>query len=97
MKADEMTMKDTMNLSAVREDMQALREDFKALKDDVVAAGTGAAKQVTQGAVTQFHNAADKYKKAQDQTLAFVQERPITSLLIAIGVGAIVAKLLARR
>ncbi|MHB1157532.1 MAG: DUF883 family protein [Phycisphaerales bacterium] len=80
-----------------RADMQTIREDLKQLQSDLKKVsgdlyGAGRASLETAGkSVKENADAAAKYVRQS------VNEHPVTSLLVAAGVGLIVGSFLSRR
>ena len=92
----------------VRGDIGAVRQNLSKLGSDAVdyASGTahGAAQMVTDKARQGADVALDAAKRAgeygneaYDQACDFVRQRPLTSVLIAVGVGAVLARILIPR
>lgn len=85
------------SLVDVKKDVRAITRDVKTLGTDAVALTSGAAeaavKTVREGADT----AITKAKEMQDHAAEWVRERPTVSILIALGVGALVARILSRK
>ena len=95
-------------MESLREDLAKLREDFagvaEALKDAGHKKAEGAregladllssVREEIKGALDQ---ARDKGKKSVENVGHQIEERPLTSLLTAFGVGFVLAKLLDRR
>jgi len=82
------------DLHAVKEDLRALKEDFKNLATDAVEKS----KASTKAAVNAVKdNATEQFDRSVTATRQAVEERPLTSLLIAAGIGALVGAALTRR
>jgi len=64
------------------------------LAKDVACEGIKSAKDT---AAAMYQATVDQAGKMKDSTVGFVQENPIKTVLLAVGVGAIVGLLLARR
>ncbi len=96
------------SFSEVRDDVHAVGSDLSKLGSDAVDYATGAAlgaadaaKQKAREGVGYASDAAKKAtdysKQAHEQMCDFVRERPTTSVLLAIGLGAILARILIPR
>lgn len=80
-------------MSAIKEDVANVRDDLRALGHDVAAAGTDAARSVADSAGASLDAAGRYARRAQERTADFVGERPLTSVLLALGVGAVLGGL----
>jgi ElaB/YqjD/DUF883 family membrane-anchored ribosome-binding protein len=96
------------SLSNVREDVHAIKDDLTKLGSDAKDYATGAAlraaevakdtaRQGTDAVLDTAKRATDYSKHAHEQMCDFVRERPTTSVLLAIGVGALLARILLPR
>jgi ElaB/YqjD/DUF883 family membrane-anchored ribosome-binding protein len=91
------------SMTDVKKDAHSVREDFSQLKDDAGKLTSHAAEEVRstvqQGAqrVSDFaHNATDKVSEYNTAACNSIRERPVTSVLMALGVGVILGKLMGR-
>jgi ElaB/YqjD/DUF883 family membrane-anchored ribosome-binding protein len=99
-------------LDAVKGDLHALRSDLKGLRDVFKSNSRNALKdagqriaQATRDRMEQLREMAERGmyqaseygKKALGRTARKIEERPITSVLIAIGAGLLIGRLLRRR
>lgn len=91
---------DGPDLEAIAADMTALKRDFEKLAGTLRKSGNGAARDAAQAIRDET---AHLYEKVQEQGERSVQavrtqveERPITSLLIAFAIGFIGSRLLPR-
>lgn len=75
--------------SDIKDDIEQLRADLRQLKDDL---GTGA----RRGAADLRDTIDAKSREAYDYGQDLVRERPLTSVLTAAGIGALVGLLLSR-
>jgi ElaB/YqjD/DUF883 family membrane-anchored ribosome-binding protein len=82
------------DLAALREDLRSLKEDFKNLATDAVGKSKAHA---TAAATAAKESATEHFDKSVKATREAVEERPLTSLLIAAGIGALVGAVLTRR
>ena len=82
------------DLHAVKEDLRTLKEDFKHLASDAVDKSKSSAKAAATAAKD---TATEQFDRGVNATRHAVEERPLTSLLIAAGVGALVGAALTRR
>ncbi len=96
------------SLADVRSDFGAVRQDISKLGSDAVdyasGAAAGAAQMVSDKARHGADVALDAAKRAgeygneaYDQVCDFIRERPMTSALIAVGIGAVLARILIPR
>ena len=94
----------TADMERIKADLAKLREDFGDLFDSAMALGkdsAGTAREKLAAGVVELKKAAAVAKEkgqvvvegAQDK----IRERPLTSVLIAFGLGVLIAKLLDRR
>lgn len=91
-------------MNGVREDLHAVKADLGRLKTDAVGVVTAGADTALAEAKARVDAAIELAKKARDraesgaeQVSALIAERPITSLLIAVGVGAVLGRLFLSR
>lgn len=85
------------DLRSVREDFSSLREDVRHLASD--AAGTGV-HVARRGMDTVRHSADDMAHKAEgvySEARKTVSSRPLVSLLVAVGIGALAARIFTSR
>lgn len=87
----------TSHESALADDMHALRADLKALKDDFKHLASTAVDEGKTRATAAKDTAALQLDKSVEATRHAVEERPLTSLLIAAGIGALVGIVVARK
>lgn len=87
--------------NALREDVAALRDDLGVLKTDAVrtasdlaSAGRGLAKEGVNMATDMARKGGAQAENLHKAVCDFVQERPTTSILIAVGVGAVLARVM---
>jgi ElaB/YqjD/DUF883 family membrane-anchored ribosome-binding protein len=88
----------------VRDDVHAIRDDLSVLKSDATRAardlahaGADMARERAGAALDQAKRLGDQFTTSYEKACDFVKERPVTSILIAVGVGAIAARLLTSR
>lgn len=95
-------------MEALRADLAKLREDFGGVADALKEAGHKKADGVREGLADLLHSVReelrsvldqgkDKGKKSVEAVENQIEQRPLTSLLTAFGVGFVLAKLLDRR
>lgn len=82
------------DLAALKEDLRSLKEDFKSLATDAMEKSKSHA---TAAATAAKESATEHFDKSVKATRDAVEERPLTSLLIAAGIGALVGAVLTRR
>lgn len=87
--------------SALREDVNALRDDLGVLKtdaartvSDLASAGRGLAKEGVHMATDMAKRGGAQAENLHKAMCDFVAERPTTAILIAVGVGALLARML---
>ncbi len=84
---------DLTDLDALKEEIDALRSDFKALARH---AGNGAMEKLSehgQRVYDRVHDGSERVVRAASHE---IEERPLTSVLIAFAVGFVGGRLLAR-
>ncbi len=91
-------------MAEIKSDLGQVRQDLGKLKDDTVATVSSAAhsavesaKQGVDVAKDYADQAGDHLRDGYDSMCSFVKERPAASILIALGVGAIAARLISWR
>lgn len=84
-------------LDTLRDDIAALKEDAATLKDDLVEYAADSAKIGVRTAGSAVRGLSDRASDVKSKGVELVQARPFTSALIALGVGAVLLKLLAAR
>lgn len=89
---------------AVSETADAVNEGLDTLRDNSMSALTRAAAkadEVSRKGVEQARRAgavvSENAKVAGDRTVAYIRQEPVTAVLLAAGVGALLALLLCRR
>ena len=92
------------DMARLKEELAKLGEDFRDLFEAAVDLGkhrAGTAKEKVQAGVIELKRAALQAKarggEALEATQEKIKERPLTSVLIAFGVGLLLGKLLDRR
>ena len=86
--------------SDLREQVSAIRSDMQALKADTAAAASAVGHKLHDEATHAMEIAKVGGEKAQEFHTAFrdtVKKHPTTAVLVTLGVGAMVGRLLARR
>lgn len=78
---------DAATIADVRDDISVLRSDVAETVSDLTEAGLEAAKFAA-------HKVAGHAKTAQDAMGQAINARPVVAILVAFGVGAVVARLL---
>lgn len=93
-----------VGIAEIKDDLRDVRDDLTKLKDDAVGVASVAAHTAADHARQGLEVAEEYAKKAGDHVkdgytavCGFVKERPTTAILIAVGVGALVARLLSAR
>ncbi len=92
------------DLETIANDLAALKQDFATLIADVRASTTGRASAMAYDAAERISDTASSlYGQATAQAEAGakalaneVDERPLTALLVAFGIGFVVSRLLSR-
>ncbi len=84
--------------------MKDISEDIKQLKTDVADGvahaaekGVESVRQGADAAVAATKRVTEKASEAHESMCKYVKQNPTTSVLIALGVGALASRLLARR
>ena len=89
-----------IDLGRLRDDIAALKRDVTNLMEHLKASATGsaqsAAAQLDEGARELYRNVAAEAERSAKAIGRQVEEQPITSLLIAMGVGYISGRLMSR-
>lgn len=85
------------DLDTLKDDFRDIGRDLGRLKTDAIDASAGVATSAMDSVRAGAETAMDGAKRAQTEISTWVADRPFTSLLIAVGVGAIVARLISRR
>lgn len=92
---------DRLGLNAVKKDIASVGQDLNKLKNDTIGLATSAVSSVAKNARHGAENALDTGVKAatraKDDVCAWVGRRPVASMLIALGVGAVAARILLPR
>jgi ElaB/YqjD/DUF883 family membrane-anchored ribosome-binding protein len=81
----------------IHKQLQALKDDLLAVKEDVGKVTSSAVRQGREAAYAAKDQAADGLQQGVDTARQYVQERPLTSALVAMGVGMGLGLLLTRR
>lgn len=92
------------SFETIVDDLSTLKRDIGRLMDQMKTGAVDGASEATQNLLNQLNErASDIYDNLSDQgersvkaISRQVEERPITSLLVAFGVGMIVSRLLSR-
>lgn len=97
------TSQSESNMADIKKDAHSVREDLHQLKEDAGRLTSHAADEIKHGvrqgtqSVSEFaHIATDKVSEYNTAACASIRERPVTSVLMALGVGVILGKLLGR-
>lgn len=92
------------SMSDVKQDVKAVREDLGALKHDAVEVGAAVAEDAMEKFKHGAQSVADAAKSVRNaaseshkKVCKHVSANPTASILIAVGVGAIIGRLMARR
>lgn len=92
-------MSDTMTGSIRNEfsrDVEALKKDLANLKGDFANLANHFGVHAKERATAARDSVQESFKSSVSSAESCVRERPITSVLVAFGVGIVAAKLLAR-
>jgi ElaB/YqjD/DUF883 family membrane-anchored ribosome-binding protein len=92
------------SFDTIVDDLGALKRDLGRLMDQMKSGAIDGASETAQNLLSQLNErASDLYESASDQgdrsvkaITRQVEERPITSLLVAFGIGLIASRLLSR-
>lgn len=89
------------SLNDLRDDIESLRRDLAALQRDargyaggVARRGSAAVRHRAESALDSARHVADQAESVYDEGLDYVRRNPAVSVLVAVGVGAVVARLL---
>ena len=92
------------DLAALREELGKIRTDFGgviAAMSDASKSGAGEAREKVDLGVEKLREGLDAAKDRGAQVLESatkkIQERPLTAILVALGVGLVIGKMLDRR
>ena len=92
--------KDDPDAATLRDDIAALKRDVTSLMEHLKAGATGgaqsAAAQLDEGAHRLYSNVAAEAERSAKAIGRQVEEQPLVSLLIALGVGYIGGRFLSR-
>lgn len=78
------------DLDHLKEDLANLQKDLKGLADSLLNQGKDKAREAKE-AVT------DTYEHSMDSVQQFIKDKPVTSLGIAFGIGALLSLLFCRK
>lgn len=89
------------DVDALKTDLEAVKSDLSKLMADLTQTGKATAREKKQQATDAIEEYTERSKlaakRSHDELGDFVSERPITSLAIAAGAGAILARILSSR
>lgn len=74
----------------LKEDLANLRKDLKSMADSLLHQGKDKAREAKE-------TVSDTYEHSLDSMQRFIKEKPVTSLGIAFGVGAVLSLLFCRK
>ncbi|MCB9849880.1 MAG: hypothetical protein H6817_04170 [Phycisphaerales bacterium] len=93
-------MSDTMTTTAAKNDLasdlNALKKDLANLRSDFAGIAGGIGHRAKDRAVELGDSVQSAVKSSLSEAESRVQERPLTSVLVAFGAGVLVAKLLGK-
>ncbi len=92
--AEGTTTKETANL---RDDLDALRKDVSKLTDDVRGIASERVSAARDRARDTAYRARDRGEAVASEVGHRIEERPLTSVAVAFGVGMLIGRLLDRR
>lgn len=78
-------------------DIETIKADIATLRDDLGSMTSDAMRNGVKSIRTASKLAKDKAASAVEQMQTFVEERPMTSILMAFGAGVIASHLLRRK
>ncbi|MGP1310139.1 MAG: DUF883 family protein [Phycisphaerales bacterium] len=101
-------IKDSAEIDQLRADLAALRKDFSTLGKDVLTATRHGAESASEAARAEaqrrLEQLGDAWEGARDRSVAAkhdverrIEEHPLASVMIALGVGVVIGKLIDRR
>lgn len=86
------------SMSDIKSDVATLKHDLTDMARGVAADGKAALEQsyekTAEQATELLHKGKEEIEKAHDSVAEYVSKRPVTSLAIAFGAGAILARLM---
>jgi len=89
------------SLNDLRDDIESLRRDLMALRHDATGVASGMARRgraavrhQADSALDSARHVADQAESVYDEGADYVRRNPAVAVLVAVGVGAIVARLL---
>lgn len=89
------------DLKRLRDDIAALSQTIAALTAQQASRGIGAAHDASEKVVESVHKATEEIRRAGGESIASLEhkitERPLSAVLIALGVGLLLGKLTDRR
>ncbi len=90
-----------VDLKRLREDVTALTQTIAALTAQQASRGLGAAHDVGEKVAETVHKAGEELRRASGESIATLEqkitERPLSAVLIALGVGLLLGKFTDRR
>ncbi len=86
--------RDHASLTDVKQDVTALTHDAADYAKGIAETGVDAVKSGAEAIADTGRRAAEAARRTQRQVTGYVSDHPMTSVLIAFGVGAIMARLL---
>ena len=96
--ADHATLRDLKNdAAAVKQDLTTLASDAGDCAAGLAASGAQAAKHGAESVMSTASDIAERTKGAHSQACDYVRRNPTTAVLLAVGVGAVLGRVLARR
>lgn len=97
MAASEASMNDLRDdIEALRRDLAALRHDATGVASGVARRGSAAVRHQAESALGSARRAADQAESVYEDGADYVRRNPAVAVLVAVGVGAIAARLLTR-
>ncbi len=83
--------------AAVKDDLATLAGDAKDCAVGVASAGADTARKGAESMMNTASDIAERTRSAHDQACGYVRRNPTTAVLLAVGVGAVLGRVLARR
>lgn len=85
------------SLEDLQEDLRVVTRDIAQLRADATGAVAQGVRQTAESALESAKAVTDRAKEAHSKAVDWVSDHPTTSVLVAIGVGALASRILTRR
>mgnify|MGYP001440523167 CR=1 FL=1 len=85
-----------LSLEDLQEDLRAVSRDIAKLRADATEVATGGVRRGAASVLESAKNVASRSRESYDEAAEWVSEHPAVTIMLAIGVGAVAARLLTR-